>query len=348
MPSIAHCSARLLLLGALAVSGCFHWDFDEDDIQGCPGEPITPGSIAMSFQDRYALGATTTLSVTGLNDGEVTSSDPEVVLVTPLDETRFTLDFVGEGKATITVTEGVVSATARVEVAPLESFEVFLLGYANPPLRLAGRAVIRPSFEVQYFDRHGRLYGGGLAETSWERLDPDSSFDAFQNLSLESGPHEVEVRVGDRLSVIEFEAVAEDEVGALWILETDIGEGRIRVDAVGITAAGTQVWNIGPYFEVEGDLFLSSFEYRYDPDASPTTVIAGSIPLSVNGPLEPTQKTIYGTPISEPFTISFGAAQASVVITTPGGGGHAPLVAILSLLLITLLLRLGTKARSES
>jgi hypothetical protein len=323
-------------------------DFDEDDIQGCPGEPITPGSIAMSLQDRYALGATTTLSVTGLNDGEVTSSDPEVVVVTPLDEARFTLDFVGEGKATITVAEGVESATARVEVAPLERFEVFLLGYANPPLRLAGRAVIRPSFEVQYFDRHGRLYGGGLAETSWQRIDPHSSFDAFQNLSLESGPHEVEVRVGNRLSVIEFEAVAEDEVRALWILETDVGEGRIRVDAVGITAAGTQVWNIGPYFEVDDDFFLFSFEYRYDPDARPTTVIAESIALSINGPLEPVQKTIYGTPVSEPFTITFGAAHASAAVTTPGGGGHGPLVAILSLLLITLLLRMGTRARSES
>jgi hypothetical protein len=337
MLNVSHRSACLLLLAAaaVAVSGCFNLDFGSEDIQGC-GTPITPGSVAMSLQDRYALGATTTLSVTGLDAPEIISSNPEVVSVGPVQDNRVTLNFVGVGEASIRVSEGDDVATARLEVARLERFEVLLPFYTDPPLPLAGRAVIDPAFQVRYFDRHGRLYGGGLAETTWERSSGGVA-DVFHNPSLESGPQQVEVRVGDRLSVIEFEAVAHDEVGALWILETDTGQGRIRVDAVGITASGTQVWNIAPYFDVDGQLFVGSFEYLHDPDANPSTVIAESIPLSINGPLDPAKMTIYGSPVWE--------TKATYAAAAPTGG-RAPLMAIISLLLMTLLIRVGVRSRS--
>lgn len=335
MLSVSHRSACLPLL-AVAVSGCFSFDFGsgDSDIEGC--SITTPQSVAMSLEDRYALGARAFLNVSGLDAPEVTSTDPEVVSVKLSGDFRFVLDFVGVGKASITVSEGDDAATAEVEVARLERFEVVLPFYTDPTLPLAGRAVIDPAFEVMYFDGHGRLYGGGLAATTWG-LNLGRSADTFQNYSLESGPQQVEVRVGDLLSVIAFEVVARDEVGALWILETETGEGRIRVDAVGITVSGTQVWNIVPYFDVDGQLFGGSFEYLYDPDASPSTVIAESIPLSWNGPLDPVQKIIYGSPVWDPNGAHVAAAST---------GGRAPLIAILSLLLMTLLIRVGVRARA--
>ncbi len=340
MLSNRHRRARVFLFACL-LSGCF--SSGETEIEGCGA---TPKSVAMTLEDRYALGATTTLRVHGLDNPQVVSSNPEVVRVGPIRDEEVTLEFVAVGTASITVHEGAElvfaaaeestdSATAEVEVAEVEHFEILLPGtFDNPALPLAGRAVINPSFQVVYFDRVGRLYGRGLAETSWEASVWAGAGDEFQNPSLEPGPQQVEVRVGDRVSVIDFEVVAQEDVVALEILETVSLRSRVRVDAVGLTESGTQVWNIVPYFEVDDDIFFGTFEYVLDRTADPSILTAQSLVLSVNGPLDPARKEIYrAKPEDDKATHAVAAST----------GGQLPLMAITSLLLMTVAMRVGSR-----
>jgi hypothetical protein len=308
------------------VSGCFDFSLGGDDAfdVGCE----TAALVAMDLEGRYALGATTAVFLGGLEDPEITSSNPEVVRVEMLGADELTLAYVGVGTAVITVREGGSTAGATVEVAELERFQVLLpsVWEEDPTIPFAGKAVIDPAFEVVYSDRDGRLRGRGLAETSWERT-PSRTADRFQNISLEPGPHQVEVRVGDRLSVVDFEVVARDDVVALAIVETDVGEERIRVDAVGLTESASEVWNIAPYFGVEDDFFVGWFEYVFDPDADPSVVVAQSLSL----PLDPARKEIFRAKPPEQMAAFTAAAPA---------GGRRPLMAFLSLLLMTLAIRL--------
>ncbi|MBW2510140.1 MAG: hypothetical protein JRE81_16035, partial [Deltaproteobacteria bacterium] len=285
MLSVSHRGACLVML-AVAVSGCFNLDFGsgDSDIEGCGA---TPESIAMELEARYALGAETTLSLSGLENPSITSSHPDVIRVGPIHgDGQVTLSFVGVGEASITVSEASEEATVSIAVAELERFEVALPFYTDPLIPLSGKSVILPEFQVAYFDSHGRLYGRGLAETSWPSSESNDT-DLFRNYSLESGPHLVEVRVGALESTILFGAVAPEELVSLQILETDLGQGRVRVDAVGLTESGTEVWNINPYFHVDDDFFVLSFEYTFDPDAPPSLVIAESFPLTIGGLLDP-------------------------------------------------------------
>lgn len=311
-----HWSA-VLFLSAVWLSGCF----GSGGTSSC--EP-SPGSVAMSLEDRYVLGANTTLRVSGLENPGVVSSDPEVVHVGPILVDHVTLEFVGIGTALITVSDGSGSAAVHVEVAELEQFEIMLIAWltdADPHVPLAGKAVINPSFEVVYSDQFGRLYGGGLAETSWERF---ATGDSFRHLSLEPGLHQVEVRVGDRVSVTTFAAIAQDDIIALEILETDVGDGRIRVDAVALTEAGTQVWNIAPFFEVGDDYYYNSFEYVFDPAAESSVVVADSVVLSGRDAPDPARKEIQRAPPPDNEK-SLGAFP---------NGRRGPVPAMLSLLLM--------------
>lgn len=331
------CVLLPMVLAAFALSGCFNFDFGSAESIDC-GPPTTPESVASSLEDRYALGAVTTLSVSGLDEPEVTSSDPDVVIVSPIQDQRVTLYFVGEGTASIEVEERDLVATATIEVARVERFEVVLPSYFDPWLPLEGRAVIDPELQVLCFDEVGRLHGARMADTTWTRVD-DGYVDMFYNDSLEPGPQQVEVRVEDLVAVIDFEAVARDQVQALSIVETEQGDGRIRVDAVGVTESGTQVWNIDPIFWVDDQLFLMTFEYLSDPGGNPMNVVAESLAFSLNGPIESVETTIYGTLLGGPqLTFSFGAAAPPI-------GGKAPLFAFISLLLMTLLIRPAVRAR---
>jgi hypothetical protein len=285
----------------------------------------------MGLEGRYALGATTTVPVSGLEDPEITSSNPEVVRVEVLGADRFTLAFVGVGTAVITVRDSGGTGTANVEVAKLERFEVLLPSVYDeePTIHLAGKTVIEPAFEVAYSDRYGRLRGRGLAEASWERV-PIGTVDRFENVSLEPGPQQVEVRVGDRLSVIDFEVVARNDVVALAIVETDMREGRVRVDAVGLTESGTEVWNIVPYFEIEDELLTGWLEYVFDPNAEPSIVIVHSLSLSA---LDPARKEIFrAKPPEQPEQMAGFTALAPA-------RGRRPLMAFMSLLLMILAIR---------
>lgn len=325
---------------ALFLSGCFNLDFGsgDTDIEGCGA---APHDVTMDFADRYALGATTTISLSGLREPEVRSSDPGVVEVGAIDEALVTLSFVGEGEAEITVSEvtdtGIDTATATVTVARVEGFQVVLPFCTDPRVPLAGKAVIDPELQVAYFDSDGPLHGRGLAETPWER-DPGGSGDIFFNYGLESGPQQVEVRAAGRLSVIHFEAVARDEVEALELVETDLGNGRIRVELVGVTASGTQVWNIDPYFGIDQELYCGRFEYTFEPGAAPSLLTAGALAFSGDERFELVETTIYRAENA----YDSAAYASGISLTTPDFRG-APLAGLLSLALMALWIRFAAR-----
>lgn len=337
MLNVSQRTACALLLPVF-VQGCFSLDFGsgDTDIEGCG---VAPHDVTMDFADRYALGATTTISLSGLREPKVTSSDPDVVQVSAIDQGLVTLSFVGEGEAEITVAEltdtGIDTATATVTVARVEGFRVVIPFCTDHDVPLAGKAVIDPELRVAYFDSDGPLYGRGLAETPWER-DPESSGDSFFNDGLEPGPQQVEVRAAGRLSVIHFEAVARDEVEALELVETDLGDRRIRVELVGVTGSGTQVWNIDPYFRIDQELYCGRFEYRFEPGAAPSVLTAGALAFSGDARFELVETTIYRAETGYDSAAYDSASYASgVSITTPSRGG-APLSGLVTLALMAL------------
>lgn len=347
MLSIWTRGASLCLLALLA-SGCLDFSFGSDstEVTGC--SVATPDSVAKDLESRYALGSHTTLYLSDLDIPQVTSSDPEIVAVGPIedDETDedgdklVELSFVGIGTAVLTISEAGESLPADVpiEVAAFERFEVVLptAFHHDPVVPLAGKAVIDPAFEVIYYDRHGRLYGRGLAQTEWTP-DEDLPGDAFFNDTLDPGPHQVEVRADYRALVISFAAVARNEVVALELFETRLDENLIRLELVGLTESGTQVWNIDPILSPEGGgLYFGSFEYVHDPDARPIELTAISFAGSAVGALGPIETTFQGEPTRE----------GSSFFSFASLGGRTPLMALSSLLLMTLALQLGIRRRS--
>jgi hypothetical protein len=345
MLSIWTRGAPLCLLALLA-SGCLDFSFGSDstEVTGC--SVATPHSVARDLESRYALGSHTTLYLSDLDNPQVASSDPEIVAVGPIegDETDgdmlVELSFVGIGTAVLTISEAgeSIPADVPIEVAAFERFEVVLptAFHHDPVVPLAGKAVIDPALEVIYYDRDGRLYGRGLAQTKWTP-DEDLPGDAFFNDTLDHGPHQVEVRADYRASVIPFAAVARNEVVALELLETRLDENLIRLELVGLTESGTQVWNIDPILSPEGgDLYLGSFEYVHDPDARPIELTAMSFAGSPVGALDPIETTFQGEPTRE----------GSSFFSFASVGGRAPVMALSSLLLMTLSLQLGIRRRS--
>ncbi|MBT8482505.1 MAG: hypothetical protein HKP36_13060, partial [Myxococcales bacterium] len=210
------------------------------------------------------------------------------------------------------------------------------LFYHDPVVPLAGRTVIDPEFEVIYYDRGGRLYGQGLAQAEWASAE-DLPGDSFFNDTLDSGAHQVEVRAARRASVIPFAAVARDEVVALELLETRLDESLIRLELVGLTQLGTPVWNIDPILLPQGGgLYFGSFEYLRDPDARPVELTAISFAGSPVGALDPIETTFQGEPTRE----------GSSLFSFASVGGNAPLMAFVSLLLMTLALRVSAVWKS--
>jgi hypothetical protein len=97
------------------------------------------------------------------------------------------------------------------------------------------------------------------------------------------------------------------------------------------------VWNIIPYFKVDEDFFIISFEYLFDPDAAPSLVIAESYALTASGPLDPAEKLIHRATSPDD-----NATYATVAPTT----GRGPLMALMSLLLMALAVQVGVRGRS--
>jgi len=77
----------------------------------------------------------------------------------------------------------------------------------------------------------------------------------------------------DEPIVVAFEAVAEDEIVGIALLQPHEEELRpgtwVEVDVVGVTEEGTHVRSIHPRFHAEGETHLGYFAYRFDPDAEP-------------------------------------------------------------------------------
>jgi hypothetical protein len=80
----------------------------------------------------------------------------------------------------------------------------------------------------------------------------------------------------DEPIVVVFEAVAEDEIVGIELLQPNEDELRpgtwVEVDVVGVTEDGTAVRSIHPRFKTEDDTHLGYFAYRFDPDAPRRTV----------------------------------------------------------------------------
>jgi hypothetical protein len=92
-------------------------------------------------------------------------------------------------------------------------------------------------------------------------------------LELAPGPQRLELRGDDEDEpiVVAFEAVAEDEIVGIELLQPREEELRpgtwVEVDVVGVTEEGTQVRSIHPRFHAEGETHLGYFAYRFDPNA---------------------------------------------------------------------------------
>ena len=97
-------------------------------------------------------------------------------------------------------------------------------------------------------------------------------------LELAPGPQLLELSSDDEDEpiVVAFEAVAEDEIVGIELLQPNEEELRpgtwVEVDVVGVTEEGTQVRSIHPRFHAGGDTHLGYFAYRFDPDAPMRTL----------------------------------------------------------------------------
>lgn len=107
-------------------------------------------------------------------------------------------------------------------------------------------------------------------------LHPQGRIDAedrLLRLDLSPGPQLLELGGDDEDEpiVVAFEAVAEDEIVGIELLQPNEEELRpgtwVEVDVVGVTEKGAPVRSIHPRFDAGGHTHLGYFAYRFDPDA---------------------------------------------------------------------------------
>jgi hypothetical protein len=102
--------------------------------------------------------------------------------------------------------------------------------------------------------------------------------DRLLQLNLSPGRQQLELGGDDEDApiVVAFEAVAEDEIVGIELLQPDEEELRsgtwVEVDVVGLTEEGIPVRSIHPRFDAGGDAHLGYFAYRFDPDAPRRTL----------------------------------------------------------------------------
>ena len=102
--------------------------------------------------------------------------------------------------------------------------------------------------------------------------------DRLLRLDLSPGPQLLKLGGDeeDEPIVVAFDAVSEDEIVGIELLQPDEEELRpgtwVEVDVVGVTEDGTQVRSIHPRFHTGGHTHLGYFAYRFDPDAPTRTL----------------------------------------------------------------------------
>lgn len=102
--------------------------------------------------------------------------------------------------------------------------------------------------------------------------------DRLLRLDLSPGPQLLELGGDDEDEpiVVAFEAIAEDEIVGIELLQPNEDELRpgtwVEVDVVGVTEQGTQVRSIHPRFNAGDETHLGYFAYRFDPDAPRRTL----------------------------------------------------------------------------
>ncbi|MGB5545650.1 MAG: hypothetical protein WBM74_03690 [Polyangiales bacterium] len=111
------------------------------------------------------------------------------------------------------------------------------------------------------------------------QLDPDGREEpknSLIELELPAGPQLLDLGEDDEPVVVAFEAVSEDEIVGIELLqprEEELSPGTwVEVDVVGVTEDGMHVRSIHPRFGTGDDTYLGYFAYRFDPSARPRTL----------------------------------------------------------------------------
>ena len=288
-----HAFFKMVSLGvAMAcLSGCLNFD-SGGGTQDCN----LYDAELRNLPNRFALGASYTAEIVGANDyARAESSNPDVVRLRRVDGEHVELSFVGEGFATITVSDGEGSTDHTIEVARHERVDVLLveidlIGSAVVPIGvLNGKALVADlaqHFAVTYGDSKGALAGMGLAVVSLPAevmpcdLNVDAPLDLYCVMLPAPGPHLLGIQVGDEAFAAVVGAVPVEQIGSLVLLhedESNLETGDlVRIDAVGLAADGVTVHGLHPVFASKGytesteantGQNVGYFSYTYDAKA---------------------------------------------------------------------------------
>lgn len=301
----------------------------------------------------YARGSWDAVTIRAKAPFTIESSDPSVVRVERIesDESRYSqvsLFFHGEGSATLTLRDEGGVARETVEVREHDTFGIVLSNPLSIPLgSLSEQTILAGVQEILliYLDSQDRrLYGHGLAELSLSpgMLRCEGLFTSIERhcLSIEEpGEHLLEVTVGNELQSYPFTAVAESEIVRIEILQPDEDElepgTSVQVDVVGFTEDGTRVSALHPRFTADEIPYFGYFAYELDPEASSKLLKVEVEQLGI------TEYTRFRGLASDETSFSWDCASVA-----PGTGNPVP--ALLSLLALMLLIRLGFRLNQGS
>ncbi len=273
---------KIIVFGLfLLTQGCGDWNLFTVGLDG--------------IEERYVVGShDETRARLYVGETKASSSDPSVVDIVQLEENRFDLRAVGVGHAKVEIEDDEGRQTYDVEVTGLDPaltrVDLVETGLAAvvPVTSVVGKTIVAghdQHFAVRYEDENGALYGSGLATVSLPEGVSEcpkahsTSLDLFCANFEAAGEYTLSVSVGDNTHFVTINTVlASDVVGveALASDESTLGKGDTgRVDLVGLTESGTQVYGIGVSFETaDGESSTGYFVYDYFPKADPTEVTA--------------------------------------------------------------------------
>jgi len=290
----------------VCLSGCLSFE-SGGSTEDCSFSLYDP--MFSELPDRFALGTSYTAEIIGATEvATAESSNPEVIRLRRIDDEHAELSFIGEGTATITVSDGEDSTEHVVEVARHERTDVLLvelglLSTAVVPIGgLSGKALVADLaqyFVVAYSDAQGALAGGGLADVTLPaevvpcEVIIDAPLDLYCVLLDAPGPHLISVEVGDEAFTGLVGTVPEDQIESFVLLHDDESSlepgDLVRVDGVGLAADGVLVHGLHPVFTSRGTSAgtdenygenVGYFTYEYDPQAKPSRLDVRALDFS--------------------------------------------------------------------
>ena len=290
----------------ICLSGCLQFETG-GSAEDCSVSLYDP--MFSELPDRFALGTSYTAEIIGATGvATAESSNPEVVRLQRIDDEHAELSFIGEGTATITISDGEDSTEHIVEVARHERFDVLLVELGAIPTavvpvgELSAKSLVADVaqyFVVAYSDAEGALAGGGLADVTLPaevtpcELIVNAPLDLYCVLLDAPGPHLIGFDVGEETYAALVGAVSEDQIESFVLLHADeatLEPGDVvRVDGVGQTADGVSVYGLHPVFTSRGTSDGTDenygenagyFTYEYDPQAEPSRLEVRALSFS--------------------------------------------------------------------